>query len=51
MLDVRDGPLPRVAATIAIAFVIARVLTSGIVPFVIAIGAGVAAYAVSSWRS
>jgi len=51
LLDVRDGPLPRVAATVAIAFVIARVLTSGIVPFVVAIAAGVAAYAVKFWRS
>jgi len=50
LLDLRDGPLPRVAATIAIAFVIARVLTSGIVPFVVAIAAGVAAYAVKFWR-
>jgi serine/threonine protein kinase len=51
LLDLRDGPLPRVAATIAIAFVIARVLTSGLVPFVVAIAAGVAAYAVKFWRS
>lgn len=50
LLDVRDGPLPRVALTIAIAFVIARVLTSGIVPFVVAVVAGVAAYAVKFWR-
>jgi serine/threonine protein kinase len=51
LLDLRDGPLPRVAATAAVAFVIARVLTPGIVPFVVAITAGVAAYAAKFWRS
>jgi hypothetical protein len=34
----------------AIAFVIARVLASGIVPFAVAIVAGVAAYAIKYWR-
>ncbi|MDB5216153.1 MAG: serine/threonine protein kinase [Myxococcaceae bacterium] len=50
LLDLRDGPVPRVALTVVVAFVIARILTSGLVPFVVAIVAGVAAYAVKFWR-
>lgn len=50
LLDLRDGPLPRVALTVIVAFVIARILTSGLVPFVVAIASGVAAYATKYWR-
>lgn len=50
LLDLSDGPLPRVAATVLVTFVIARILTSGLVPFVVAILAGVAAYASKVWR-
>ena len=45
LLDLNDGPLPRVAVLAIIAFVIARILTTGVVPYVIAVAAGVAAYA------
>ena len=48
LLDLGDGPLPRVAVTSVVAFMIARILTSGFVPFVAAIAAGIAAYA--TWR-
>ena len=50
LLDVRDGPVPRIALTVMVAFVIMRILTSGAVPFVVAVVAGVAAYAVKFWR-
>ncbi len=50
LLDIRDGPLPRIALTVVVTFVIVRILTSGAVPFVVAIVAGVAAYAVKFWR-
>jgi serine/threonine protein kinase len=50
LLDVRDGPLPRIALTVVVAFVIMRILTLGAVPFVVAVVAGVAAYAVRFWR-
>jgi len=48
LLDVGDGPLPRVAITIVVAFVIVRIVTSGVVPYLAAIVAGVVAYA--TWR-
>jgi serine/threonine protein kinase len=50
LLDVRDGPLPRIALTVVVTFVIVRILASGAVPFVVAILAGAAAYAVKFWR-
>lgn len=50
LIDLSEGPLPRVAVTVVVAFVIVRILTSGPVPFVIAIAAGVAAYATKYWR-
>lgn len=50
LLDFRDGPVPRIALTVMVAFVIMRILTSGAVPFVVAVVAGVAAYAVKFWR-
>jgi serine/threonine protein kinase len=50
LLDLREGPLPQVFVTFVIAFVIARILTSGLVPYVVAITAGVAAYATKYWR-
>ena len=50
LLDLGDGPLPRVALTTVVAFVIARILTSGFVPFVVAVAAGVAAYATNYFR-
>jgi serine/threonine protein kinase len=49
LLDVRDGPVPRIALTVVVAFVMMRILTSGAVPFVVAIVAGVGAYAVKFW--
>ena len=48
LLDLSDGPLPRVVLVLVVTFVIARILTSGIVPFVVAVAAAVAAYA--TWR-
>lgn len=50
LLDLSEGPLPRVALTVVVAFVIARILTSGIVPFVVAVVAGVAVYTTKYWR-
>lgn len=48
LLDLGDGPLPRVVITILVVFAIVRIVTSGVVPFVVALAAGVAAYA--TWR-
>ena len=50
LIDLSEGPLPRVALTVVVAFVIARILTSGIVPFVVALAAGIAVYATKYWR-
>lgn len=50
LLDLRDGPLPQVLVTSIVAFVVARILTSGLVPYVVSLVAGVAAYATRYWR-
>ncbi|MBS2011538.1 MAG: serine/threonine protein kinase [Deltaproteobacteria bacterium] len=48
LLDFADGPVPRVAIAAVVAFVLVRILTSGIVPFLVAAAAGALAYA--TWR-
>jgi eukaryotic-like serine/threonine-protein kinase len=50
LLDLSEGVVPRVAVTMLVAFVIARILTVGLVPFVVAVVFGVAAYATKYWR-
>lgn len=46
LLDVRDGPIPVVTMATVLAFVVARVVSSGLVPWGVAIVAGVVAFAV-----
>jgi serine/threonine-protein kinase len=50
LLDLREGPLPQVFVTLIVAFVVARILTSGLVPYVVAVIAAIAAYATKYWR-
>ncbi|MBX3191474.1 MAG: protein kinase [Labilithrix sp.] len=44
LLDIGDGPWPRVVVTTVAAFVIARIFTSGALPFLVAIAAAVVAW-------
>lgn len=46
LLDLRDGPIPRVALAMVLAFVGVRFFQSGFVPFLAALVAGAGAYAV-----
>ena len=48
LLDFADGPVPRVAIAAVLAFVITRIITGGIVPFAVAVLAGIVGYA--TWR-
>lgn len=48
LLDLNDGPLPRVFVVLVVSFAIARVVTRGVAPFVVAVVAALAAYA--TWR-
>lgn len=48
LLDFADGPVPRVAIAAIVGFVITRIITSGAVPFAVAVIAGIIAYA--TWR-
>jgi hypothetical protein len=45
-----EGPLPRAVATALVAFVVARVLTAGLVPLVVALLAGALAFSTKYWR-
>jgi serine/threonine-protein kinase len=46
LLDVRDGPAPRVAAAVVLVFALVRIVRSGVVPWIAAVVAGLAAYLV-----
>jgi len=48
LLDLADGPSPRVAVAALVGFVLARIAVSGLVPWLAALFAGSIAYA--TWR-
>ncbi len=48
LLDFADGPVPRIVVGAILGFVVARILTAGIVPFVAAIATAIAGY--FTWR-
>ncbi|HEY8075445.1 MAG TPA: protein kinase [Labilithrix sp.] len=47
-LDVLDGPAPRMLGAMVLAFIVARIVTAGLVPWLVAVVAAAAGYV--SWR-
>lgn len=46
LLDLRDGPIPVVTIATILAFVVARVVSSGLVPWAVGIASGVVAFGI-----